>query len=55
MSYIRKTRDVFILMWQGEEVDEFDSYIEARLMLKEYNLAYGGGVWMCKKRIKINA
>lgn len=35
---------MYILVWQDEVIDSFDSEQEARAMQAEYNLAYGGGV-----------
>jgi len=49
MAYIRKTKDVFVVMWQGEEVDETDTKADARYLLVEYNLAFRGG---CSIKIK---
>ena len=40
MAYKRKTRDVYRLIWQGEEIDSFDTHAEARQMRREYALAY---------------
>lgn len=51
--YIRKTIDVFEIWWSGECVDEFDTRSEARAMVKEYNLAFGGGCYLVAKRRKI--
>lgn len=46
MSYVRKTKDVYALMWYSqygiEEIDSFDTYKEAKEMKKEYELAYHG-------------
>lgn len=55
MAYQRKTVDQFYIIWNNEEVDQFDSRKEARLMVKEYNLAFGGGCFIRKKREKIAA
>ena len=35
---------MFILVWKGEEIDQFETRAEAEDMRDEYNLAYGGGV-----------
>jgi hypothetical protein len=35
---------MFILIWKGEEIDQFDTRAEAEAMRNEYNIAYGGGV-----------
>lgn len=40
MAYVRKTRDVYRLIWNGEEIDSFDTHAEAREMRREYALAY---------------
>lgn len=54
MSYQRKTKDVyFFIVPNNEEIDEFDTRIEARAMAKEYNIAYGGGCFIRRKRVKI--
>jgi len=53
MQYQRKTKDVFLIIWNGEEIDEFDNRDEARRMRKEYNLAFRGGCWIQKKRVKL--
>ena len=42
MPYTRKTKDVYSLIWNGEEIDQFDTRKEAREMRKEYNLAFNG-------------
>ena len=53
MAYERKTKDMYFIIWNNEEVDEFETRKEAREMLKEYNMAYGGGCEMKRKRVKI--
>ena len=40
MAYERKTRDIYRLVWNGEEIDSFDTYSEAREMRREYALAF---------------
>jgi hypothetical protein len=50
MAYKRKTRDVWALWWNGERIDEFDTYKEANKMRAEYSLAYGGGVTIKMER-----
>lgn len=40
MSYKRKTKDVWKLIWNGECIDSFDTKAEARAMQKEYTLAF---------------
>lgn len=44
MAYKRKTKDVYKIMWQGEEIDRFDTYKEAKEMKREYDLAFGSAV-----------
>lgn len=41
---------IYLIMWKGEEVDQFDSMREAREMVKEYNMAYGGGCTVKKTK-----
>lgn len=53
MAYERKTKDVYLLIWQGEEVDEFETRQEAHKMRDEYNMAYNGGVWIKKIRRRV--
>jgi len=48
--YQRKTQDVYLLIWQGEEIDEAASHADAKYLKGEYNLAYGGGVTVRKSR-----
>ena len=40
MAYQRKTKDVYKLIWKGEEIDSFDTFKEANEMRKEYELAF---------------
>lgn len=40
MAYERKTKDVYRLIWNGEEIDSFDTHSEAKQMRREYALAY---------------
>lgn len=40
MAYQRKTRDVWQLIWNGEIIDSFEHYDEAKAMRKEYEMAY---------------
>jgi len=37
---------MYKLYWKGELIDEFETRSEALEMMREYNLAYGGGVVM---------
>jgi len=55
MKYQRKTKDVFLIIWNGEEIDQFDTRKEARAMRIEYNIAFKGGCWIRVKREKITA
>jgi hypothetical protein len=50
--YIRKTKDIYILIWNGEEIDETETKSDAIYLRNEYNLAYRGGVTIKKRRIK---
>jgi|TARA_R110000823_G_scaffold205366_2_gene336268 hypothetical protein len=34
----------YVLIWKGEEIDEFDTLKEAQEMKLEYQMAYGGFV-----------
>ena len=40
----------YILIWRGEEIDEFDTRDEAIKMAAEYRMAYGGNVTIKKVR-----
>ena len=56
MAYARKTKDVWRLYWNGEEIDSFDTPLEARTMRMEYALAFHCGVAAitirkCRERI----
>lgn len=50
----RHLKTVYLLIWQGEEIDEFDTYSEAKKMRDEYNMAYNGGVWIHKTRRRVD-
>lgn len=50
-KYTRKTEDLFILKWKGEEIDETNTLKDAKYLQGEYNLAYGGGVSIKKTRV----
>ena len=50
--YIRKTKDIYILFYNGEEIDDADDRATAIYLLKEYNAAFHGGVTIKKRRIK---
>lgn len=53
MTYKRKTKDVYKLIWNGEEIDSFDTLDEARMMRKEYALAFHSSVDIKKSRERI--
>ena len=38
--YIRKTKDIYILFWNGEEIDETESRADAIYLKNEYNMAF---------------
>ena len=44
MAYVRKTKDVWKLYWNGEEIDSCDTFKEAKAMRLEYALAFHCGV-----------
>lgn len=50
----RHLKTVYLLIWQGEEVDEFDTYEEAKKMRYEYNMAFNGGVWIKRTRRRVD-
>lgn len=50
--YIRKTKDVYTLYWNGEEIDETESRADAIYLRKEYNAAFHGGVTIKKRRVR---
>ena len=41
---------MYKLIWKKEVIDEVDDKDEANMLLKEYNLAYKGGVTMQYKK-----
>jgi tRNA pseudouridine-54 N-methylase len=51
--YSRKTKDVFVLRWNGEDIDEAETKKDCLYLVKEYNLAYNGGVSYKRKRVSI--
>ena len=54
MAYQRKTKDVYKLVWRGEEIDSFDTFKEAKEMKTEYELAFhSGGISIEKGRERI--
>lgn len=44
MAYERKTKDIYRLIWNGEEIDSFYTMAEARQMRREYALAFNCGL-----------
>lgn len=50
--YIRKTKDIYILFWNGEQIDETENKNDAVYLKNEYNTAFRGGVTIKKRRIK---
>lgn len=50
--YVRKTKDIYILLWNGEEIDETESRADAIFLKMEYNVAFHGGVTIQKRRVK---
>lgn len=50
--YIRKTKDIYILFYQGEQIDDADDRATALYLKQEYNIAFHGGVTIKKRRIK---
>ena len=50
--YIRKTKDIYILFYNGEEIDDAEDLKTAKYLKQEYNLAFHGGVTIKKRRIK---
>ena len=61
-KYVRKTRDEWVMMtnygYGWEEECAYDSYAEAKRDLAGYREAtahYGGGCYLKKKRVRIEA
>lgn len=50
--YIRKTKDIYILIWHGEEIDETEDKKNAIYLRAEYNKAFHGNVTIKKRRIR---
>lgn len=48
--YQRKTKDVYVIMWNGEEVDSTEEWSNAKYLRDEYNMAFKGGVSIKKQR-----
>jgi hypothetical protein len=55
MGYKRKTKDVYRLIWNGEEIDSFDTLKEAKEMRIEYELAFHDSVSIKLGRERIGA
>lgn len=53
MAYKRKTKDIYRLFWNGEEIDSFDTLKEAREIKKEYELAFHSSVSIKSGRERI--
>lgn len=53
MAYERKTKDVYKIIYNGEEVDSFDTWEEAKEMKKEYDMAFHGCVSIKRGREKL--
>jgi hypothetical protein len=53
MEYTRKTKDVYYIVWNGEEIDQAETRQEARYLVKEYNTAFKSGCSIKTKRLKI--
>jgi len=51
MKYERKTKDLFILIWNKEEIDTAETRQEARYLQKDYTMAYKGCVSIKRTRI----
>lgn len=49
----RKTKDVYYIIWNREEVDSTEDRENAKYLLNEYNMAYKGGCTLITKREKI--
>lgn len=49
--YIRKTKDIYVLVYQGEEIDTAEHKTEAAYLKREYNAAFHGGVTLKIKRV----
>lgn len=48
--YNRKTKDIYILIWNGEEIDETETRADALKLKSEYLQAFHGGTITIKKR-----
>lgn len=49
----RKTKDVWVIRWNGEDVDQFDTLKEARDMAKAYRMAFNSPVSIALRREKV--
>lgn len=52
MAYQRKTKDVYFLYWNGEEIDSTENRQEAKRLQIEYALAFKSAVYIKKRRVK---
>lgn len=41
---------MYLLIWKNEVIDQFKTMAEAEKMRAEYNMAYGGGVSIRKRK-----
>lgn len=48
--YNRKTKDIYILFWCGDEIDSADDLKTARYLQKEYIAAFHSNAIIIKKR-----
>lgn len=53
MAYTRKTKDIYKIIWNVEEVDSFNTLKEAKRMKKEYDLAFHSVTSIKKGRERI--
>lgn len=51
MKYERKTKDIFTLIWNKEEIDTAETKQEAHYLQKEYTMAYKGAVSIKRTRV----
>ena len=49
MTYQRKTKDIYKVIWKREEIDSFDPLKEEKQMRKEYVLVFHDGCVYIKK------
>lgn len=51
---IPKTKLVYVLKWRGEDIDEAETVKYRNYLIREYNMAYNGGVSYVKRRVSAN-